>query len=71
MKYLSFIALMSLSLSAVAVKRVEFDENQEKVCYEEARKIGCVKPNGAAADQTCTKNNKTKLPSKCYQVLGL
>lgn len=71
MKYFSFVAMMALSLTAFAEKRVEFDENQEKVCYGEARKVGCVKSSGAAADKACTQNNKAKLPSKCYSILGI
>ncbi len=59
------------SLSAFAVKKVEFDESQEKVCYEEARKMGCVKSSGGAADHACSQANKAKLPSKCYQILGV
>lgn len=71
MKIFTFIGILSLSFYALAEKRVEFDENQEKVCYEEARKAGCVKSAGAAASQACTKTKKAKLPSKCYQVLGI
>lgn len=70
MKYFSLALALSLSLSAFAQKRVEFDENQEKVCYEEARKVGCVK-GSAPADRTCAKTRKIKLPVKCHQVLGI
>lgn len=71
MKYLSFVALMSLSLSSFAEKRVEFDEKQEKVCHEEARRSGCVKSADAAADRACSQANKRKLPMKCHQILGV
>jgi hypothetical protein len=71
MKYLSFVAMMTLSMSAFAENRTEFDEAQEKICHEEARKVGCVKSAGAAADKACSKANKSKLPSKCFQILGI
>lgn len=70
MKYFSLALALSLSLSAFAQKKVEFDENQEKSCYSEAKKYGCVKSNGAA-DTACTKTNKTKISMKCHQILGI
>ncbi len=70
MKYISLALLFSLPISAFAQKKAEFDENQEKVCYEEARKVGCVKGN-EAADIACSKSNKAKLPTKCHQILGI
>lgn len=69
MKVLLLLSVMSLSLDAISAKRTEFDHNDEKVCYEEARKMGCVKGN-AAADVACTKANKAKMPKKCTEVLG-
>lgn len=71
MKYLSFVAMMAMSMTAFAEKKVEFDENQEKICHGEARKVGCVKSSGAAADKACSQNNKAKLPSKCHEILGV
>ncbi len=70
MKFLTLITLLSVSLSSFAQKRSEFDQNDEKVCYEEARKMGCVKGN-EAADAACAKANKSKLPKKCTEVLGI
>ncbi|MES2527875.1 MAG: hypothetical protein V4598_12355 [Bdellovibrionota bacterium] len=70
MKFLTLVTMLSLSLSTFAAsKRTEFDQNDEKVCYEESRKMGCVKGN-EAADVACTKANKTKLSKKCAEVLG-
>lgn len=71
MKFLTLVTMLSLSLSSFAAsKRTEFDQNDEKVCYEEARKLGCVNGN-EAADVACTKANKAKLPQKCTEVLGI
>lgn len=70
MKYLSLALALSLSATAFAQKTVEFDEAQEKVCHEEARKAGCVKGNEAAG-VACLKTNKSKLPQKCHQILGI
>lgn len=69
MKFLMMVTALSLSLSSFAGKRTEFDQNDEKVCYEEARKVGCVKGN-ETANIACTKANKAKLPKKCSEVLG-
>ncbi len=70
MKFLSLTLALTLTASAFAQKKVEFDETQEKVCHEEARKVGCVKGD-SAADIACTKANKAKLPAKCHQLLGI
>lgn len=69
MKVLLLLSVMSLSLDAISAKRTEFDHNDEKVCYEEARKMGCVKGN-ESADVACARANKAKLPKKCAEVLG-
>lgn len=71
MKFLTLVTVMSLSLSAFAQKKVEFDENQERACHEEARKAGCVKSAGSAADRACSQKKKAKLSSKCHQILGI
>lgn len=70
MKFLTLVTVMSLSLSAFAQKKVEFDENQEKVCHEQAKKLGCVK-GSAAADQACTKSKKAKFTTNCRQIFGI
>ena len=70
MKFLTLVTAMSLSFGAFAQKKVEFDENQEKVCHEQAKKLGCVK-GSAAADQACTKSNKSKLTTNCRQIFGI
>ena len=69
MKHLILLTVMTFSLDAISAKRTEFDHNDEKVCYEEARKVGCVKGNEAAY-VACAKTNKSKLPKKCTEVLG-
>lgn len=70
MKFLILVSVMWLSLDASAQKRVEFDESQEKSCYEQAKKAGCVK-GSSAADPVCTKANKTKLTTNCRQIFGI
>ncbi len=70
MKIMTMMTLLALSFSSFAQKRTEYDQNDEKVCYEEARKMGCVKGNNSA-DAACTKANKSKLPKKCSEVLGI
>ncbi len=70
MKFLTLVTAMSLSLSVFAQKKVEFDENQEKVCYEQAKKAGCVK-GSAAADPACAKAKKAKLTTNCRQIFGI
>jgi hypothetical protein len=69
MKSLIVLSALSLSLSLFAVTRTEYDQKDEKVCYEEARKIGCVKGD-AAADVACTKSKKAILSKKCTEVLS-
>ena len=69
MKYITVVTMLSLSLSSFAGKRSEFDQNDEKVCYEHARKMGCVNGN-ESADVACTRANKAKLPKKCTELLG-
>lgn len=70
MKFLTIVAIMTLSTGAFAQKKVEFDENQERVCHDQAKKAGCVK-GSAAADPACTKANKSKLTTTCRQIFGI
>lgn len=70
MKSFIIVVVMSLSLEAFAQKKVELDEVQEKVCYEQAKKVGCVKGN-ETADPTCTKSNKSKFTTNCRQIFGI
>jgi len=70
MKFFTIAALMSLSLQVFAEKRVEFDEKQEKICHEQAKKAGCVKGT-AAPDRACTKAKKSKLTTSCHQIFGI
>lgn len=70
MKSLLLVTVMSLSLEAIAQRRIEFDERQEKICYEQAKKAGCVK-GGEEHDPACTEANKTKLTRECRQILGI
>ncbi len=69
MKFFILLSALSLSLTSIAETRVEYDQNDEKMCYEEARRVGCVKGT-AAADVVCTRAKKAKLSRKCAEVLG-
>lgn len=68
MKSIILISALSVSLTAFTATRTEFDQNDEKVCYEEAKKLGCVKGD-EAADVACARAKKSKLSTKCSEVL--
>ncbi len=68
MKSWILLTIMSVSLNALAQTKVEFDENVEKACHEEAKKAGCVKADDVT-DRVCAK--KAKLAAKCREVLDL
>lgn len=70
MKSLIIVFAMSLSLDSIAQKRIEFDERQEKDCYEQAKKLGCVK-GADAQDPVCTRAKKNKLTRECRQIFGI
>ena len=70
MKFLTLVTALTLSTGAFAQKKVEFDENQERVCYQQAKKAGCVKGD-AATDTACAKAKKSKLTINCRQIFGI
>ena len=49
---------------------IEFDENLEKGCFQEFKKIGCINRLGEEST-TCVKRKRKKLPKKCQDFLDL
>lgn len=70
MKNFLLLLALSVSVTAFAQKKVEFDETQEKSCHSEAKKIGCAKDEDAV-NTACAKTNKSKISTKCHQILGI
>ncbi len=70
MKFIILMTVLSLSQVSFANTKIEFDEAAEKVCYEEAKKAGCVKGDNSA-NSSCVKARKSRVPTKCHQILGI
>lgn len=63
MKSLLLACAIALTVPAFAT---EFDENQEKVCIAEAKKLGCVKND--VENTSCMQKNKSKLSAECKKM---
>ncbi len=61
------VLTLSLAISASAFsagKVVEFDQNQEKNCHQEAKTLGCLNSSGEE-NPTCLEQKKAKLSKAC------
>lgn len=63
---LFYTLFLLFSFSSFAQPRQEYDENLEKICHLELKKIGCLKND--LEDKKCAEGKKEKLSPRCREL---
>jgi hypothetical protein len=64
MKNVILLGILAFSVNSFSQPVKEYDENQEKQCYQELKALGCVKSDGNQDDR-CAEAKKSRLSKLC------